>query len=255
MLEGQMVQIPLYLDWAFWSVAISVIAVVFSQLPPVHILLRRAKLDVEAYSRLHLTHTIGNPNVNLHLIINNIGGREIKVKKITLDFQREKEPAFTIPAQGYFQMPTDKTTVLLTSFKLKPKEEWAHMVQFFPPFSRKDEKEYKQHASNLKQDLEEKQRKKFTDPLVDMTADAGHVAPLLQFFKEHFQWMDGEYELTLKVETEPKAASLVKKYRITLFESDSKELEGYCDDYKYGLGVVYFNYERHTGITVPLIEA
>ena len=41
---------------------------------------------------------------------------------------------------------------------------------------------------------------------------------------------------------------------MTLFESDSKELTDYRDDYKYGFGVC-LDLQRHVGVIVPLTEA
>jgi len=58
--------------------------------------------------------------------------------------------------------------------------------------------------------------------------------------------------MTLK--TEPQHATVLKRYRVTLFESDSAELRGYAEDYKVGAGV-YWHIERHTGLTLPLTEA
>ncbi len=60
--------------------------------------------------------------------------------------------------------------------------------------------------------------------------------------------------MTLRVQTEPPNAMSDKHFRITLFESDSKELEDYRNDYKYGFGVS-LNSPRHLGVFVPLSEA
>lgn len=245
--------VPFYLDWKFWSVAVAVIALILSQLPPIHILLRRAKLDVEAYSRMHLTHKVGNPNAQLHLIISNPGGRELRIKGIELRLRRGTEDEFVLPAQTYLQSPGDKETVLLTSFKLKPKEEWAHIVNFLNFFSRQDEKSYRQLEANLRQELLAK-REALVDKNIIVTADDENVQPLIKFFESKFRWLPGEYELTLQVQVEPERASLSRRYRITLFESDSKELTDYRDDYKYGFGVC-LDSQRHVGVIVPLTEA
>ena len=42
---------------------------------------------------------------------------------------------------------------------------------------------------------------------------------------------------------------------MTLFESDSKELTDYRDDYKHGFGVCLKISQRHVGVIVPLTEA
>lgn len=94
-----MPSLPFYLDWQFWSAVVAAFALVLSQLPPVHVLLRRARLSCETYSRMHLTHKIGNPNAQWHLIIENAGGKAIRVKGIYLVFSREGGPSFELPAQ------------------------------------------------------------------------------------------------------------------------------------------------------------
>jgi hypothetical protein len=63
----------------------------------------------------------------------------------------------------------------------------------------------------------------------------------------------GEYEIDLRVQTEPPNAMSDRHYRITLFESDSKELEDYQKDYKYGFGVS-LDAARQQGLIVPLSE-
>lgn len=253
MAAEQMAQVPLYLDWKFWSVVVSAIAIILSQLPPIHIFLRRAKLGVEAYTRMHITHKLGNPNAQLHLIISNAGGREVKIKNITLQVCRGTEDSFTLPAQNYLQSPGDKEAVLMTSFKLKPNEEWAHIVNFLNYFSRVDEKLYRQLESNLRQDILRK-RDTLEDKTIDVAGDDGNVQPLLAFFEKKFRWLSGEYSVTLNVQVEPEKASVRKDYRFTLFESDSTELQSYRDDYKYGYGV-FLNHPRHGGSIVPLSEA
>lgn len=247
-----MAQPPFYLDWTFWAVVVAFLAIALSQLPPIHIMLRRAKLDIEAYSRIHLTHRIGNPNAQLHLIVSNIGGREVKVKSIVLHFKRGDEDRFTLPAQNY-QASGDKDTVLLTSFKLKPKDEWVHIVNFLNFFSRTDEKTFRQIESNLKNDIfAKKEIPDNKDKIVE--AMPSNVQPVIEFFQHKFRWVPGEYEIALEIQTEPQCAGVSKHYRVTLFESDSAELRSYADDYKIGAGVFWDN-ARHTGLILPLTEA
>lgn len=253
MAAEQLLQTPFYLDWKFWSAAVAFLALVLSQLPPLHVLFRRAKLDAEAYSQMHITHKIGNPNAQLHLILSNAGGRELRIRAIELQFKRGSEDTFVLPAKNYLQLPGDKEAVLLTSFKLKPGEEWAHIVNFLNFFSRPEDKLYKQLESNLRQDILAK-REALADKNDIVFADDANVTPLLTFFEKKFRWMPGEYEMTLRVQTDPPNAMSDKHYRITLFESDSKELEDYRNDYKYGYGVS-IDSARHLGVLVPLSEA
>jgi hypothetical protein len=253
---AQLTQLPFYLDWKFWlaavSLTVSVVAIILSQLPPLRVLFRRGKLDIEAYSRMALTHKIGNPIAQMHLIISNAGPREVKVKGIELHFQRDTEDRFPLPAQTYLQPPSGSDAVLLTSFKIKPDEEWEHDVNFFGLPSRKEEKEYRQFEANLTRDIAEK-RKALADQNDIVSADQENVQPLIKSFDEKFRWFSGEYYLTLQIQTEPAKASISKQYRITLFESDYEALKDSCDDYKYGWGV--FLPSQRSALFVPLTEA
>lgn len=237
MTAGQAVQIPFYFDWKFWSVVASVAAIILSQLPPLHILFRRARLNIEVYSRMALMHKVGNPSAQIHLIVSNAGGKDVRIKGIELHFQRmDSEDRFTLPAQGYLQHPNDNNAVLLTPFSLKPNHEWGHIVNCFKILPRKEEKEYRELETNLRNHIWAKLRDLPPDS-APVPADEEYVEPIVKSFQDKFTWHSGEYELTVEIRTEPAKSSIKKKYRITLFESDSKELEDYCEDYKFGWGV------------------
>jgi hypothetical protein len=48
------------MDWSFWAVVVAAIAIVFSQLPPIHYLIKKVKIDLELYSKISITHKVGN---------------------------------------------------------------------------------------------------------------------------------------------------------------------------------------------------
>jgi hypothetical protein len=249
----QAVNVPLYMDWSFWAVIVAAIAIVLSQLPPVHLLFRRARLDIEPYSRIHISHKIGNPNVQLHLILSNVGGRNVRVKGIAIRIRRDGKDVAVLPAQNYLQNPTDKSTVLLTSFSLKPKEEWAHIVNFLSYFSREDEKKYRSAESKLRGNILE-QRKSLDDKDRLVEAENKLISPFIKMFNEKFVWQPGEYEIAISVLASNKNANLEKNYRFTLFESDSTELSKVKDDYKFGDGINWDS-GKHVGVIVQIVEA
>jgi len=107
--------------------------------------------------------------------------------------------------------------------------------------------------SNLRQDILAKLGSS-ADKNEIVSAEDDNVTPLIEFFQKKFKWGHGEYNITLQVQTEPPNAIQDKHFRITLFESDSNELDGYKNDYKYGLGVS-LNSDKHTGLLISLSEA
>jgi hypothetical protein len=153
MVVEQITQIPFYLDWKFWSFFVALLALFISLLPQILMLIRRPKLEAEVYSHMHIKHKVGNPNSQFHLILSNTGGRTVKIKSISILFKRGDEDSFTLTAKNYLQHTSDKTTVLFTSYKLKPGEEWAHIVNFLNFFSREDDRSFREMESNLRLDF------------------------------------------------------------------------------------------------------
>ena len=243
---------PFYTDWTFWAFSIAFVAVLLSQLPPVHHMLKRAKLDVELHSSIALTHMVGNPNINAYLIINNIGGRAIKVKGMKVIIKRDDLDVGIYPAQTYLQDQNDLNSILFTQFLLKPSDEWRHLVDFVNYFDRENNKKFKLLEAELKADINE-QIKSFTNN--DQLANAKQelVDPLVELFVKNFIWLPGQYTIELEVNTNIQRANIIKKYRFTLFESDSDELTKYTEEYKTGAGI-YYPSATNKGIWVKITD-
>lgn len=241
---------PFYADWKFWSFMASVVAIGLSQLPPIHIWLRSARLTVEAYSQMFLNHGFGNPNAQLHLIVQNTGGRKIRVTAITLRFSSTNGQPFALPAANYYQKQGDKETVLFTPFSLLPGEEWAHIVTFFPWLSRADDKLIRDSKAILRRDIDAK-REGIEDEKQFVTADVASVAPFLELLNRQFKWLPNEYEMVVAVTTEPANAITDQRFRFVLFESDTITMRRVVDEYKFGGGIL-FDAHNNEGVFVPL---
>jgi hypothetical protein len=244
---------PFYLDWMFWTVVVSLLAIVLSQLPPIYLLLRPRRLEVEVHSRVQLAHRVGNPNVGLVVGLTNSGGRSLRIRSFQLELSRDDKPLMILPAQNYFETPSSTSSVLLVPFSLKPGENWSHSVNFLNYFDRQNERYYRKHLSDLNADIRQKlaARPKGTEEMV--VADPNVVAPFIELFNKLFVWQTGEYVIALSVTTEPGSASYSKKYRFTLYESDTDDLKKQTDDYKYGGGIT-FDVAQHLAVSVPLAE-
>jgi len=241
----------IFTDWKFWSVVVSSLALVLSQLPPIHVLIRKAKLDLDVYSRIYITHKIGNPNLQIHLILRNIGGRSLRIRKMNANISRSGQVVMKLPAQSYVSNPKDNQLVLLTSFNLKPEDEWSHMVSFLHYFDRNDEKIYREAELNLKNEIirqkEESGEKYFA------VAPSQLVEPFNRLFDKMFTWLAGEYMLEISIETDTPQANISKKYRFTVFESQTESLIKHKEGYPSGAGV-YWDSPSHVGLWVDVEE-
>lgn len=241
-----------YEDWTFWAVIVAATAIILSQIPPIHILVKSAKLDIELYSRIIVTHKVGNPNVRCHLILSNIGGRTLRIMGITITIIRDGKTVISLPGQLYQPDPNDSASLLLTKFILKPNDEWAATVNFLNYFSRSHEKKYKDAEAVLKKDIFEK-REALADKKSLVYADSENVIPFNDFFDEMFIWTPGEYEMIVNVKLNKNISQQEKRYRFTLFESDSEELIKYKDVYNVGDGIFYETSD-YRGIGVQITE-
>lgn len=244
---------PFYLDWTFWTVVASLLAIVLSQLPPIHLLLRPRRLEVEVHSRVQVTHHVGNPNVGLYVSIRNTGGRELRVYKLHIEVWRDEKALGIFPAQHYFETPSSQSSVLFVPFSLKPDEHWSHAVRFLNFFNRQTEKSYRENQSALNADIARKIEARPKDNEQAVIAEPSLTKPFFDLFSKLFVWEPGEYVFSLSVGVEPGSASYAKKYRFTIYESDTAELRKHTEDYKFGGGITY-NVQQHAGVYVPLSE-
>jgi hypothetical protein len=245
--------IPFYLDWKFWSFLVSGVAVLLSQLPPVKILIRPKNLEVEVHSRINVTHQVGNPNVGLHVSLDNSGGRDLRIKGLLLNIEKDGKKLVTLPAQSYFESATDKTSVLFVPFTLKPEEYWSHSVNFLNHFDRATEKSYRDSTTSLKLDLQGKFKERAENDKKNVVGDTKLVIPFTELFNKLFAWEPGEYIFELVVDSLPSSSTFSKKYRFTLFESDTRELKALTNDYQFGGGLIY-NVESHIGLFIAISE-
>ncbi len=245
---------PLYLDWSFWAVIVASIAVILSQIPPIHVLLKRARLDLEVYSKISITHKVGNPNLQLHLVLNNIGGRKIRVKSIEIHLSRDGKDLVVLPALNYLQQQSSKENLLFTAFSLKPNDEWGHIVNFLNYFGREDEKRYQEIEGNM---LADYRKNKSSTQNKDENIHE-HPSALVEsaqsFYNEKFIWSPGEYQMKVKVNTDNEAADLLKTYRFSVFESQTSTLSAITEYFKYG-GGLWWDPNLQTAVILEISEA
>lgn len=241
---------PLYLDWQFWSAIVALVALALTQFPPIRLWFRRSRLDIEVQSRVKITHKVGNPNLGMYVSIQNPGGRELRVRKVSVAVTRDGRPIGSYPAVSYFEGPNSNFPALFVPFVIRPNEMWAHNTIFLQFFDRSTEKLYRENQSALRKDIGRKFDERAQDNKELVVGDDRIVNQLLSLFDRLFIWLPGEYGLDLKVVIDS-GKEFSRHYRFTLFESDCDELRSYKDDYKHG-GGIWFDVERHMQLDVPL---
>ncbi|MGF6410987.1 hypothetical protein [Paraburkholderia sp. MM5482-R1] len=228
---------PFYADMGFYQWVIALAALALSQLPPVRLWFKRARLAVECFDKIVLDEEVGLPNTQWHLSVTNTGGREVRIQKITLTVTRGQDRV-EMTARGYFEKLSDPRATLLTPFRLKAGEEWSHGVTLSLTATREARQTYSAAAKALKDDITAKRATLQTNH-PDVEADQRVVQPLFALFDASFFWRAGEYEITLRIATNTPTADIARTFRFTLFESESDQLRAHREQLKFGNGVYF----------------
>jgi hypothetical protein len=243
-------------NWSFWAVVVALISVLLSQIPPIHEILKGAKLDLDIYHRITITHKIGNPNLQVYLLLSNVGGQTVKVVGINAIISRSESDEINLPAQNYYQKKNDQDTVIFTRFNLDPSEEWGHITNFLKFFDREDEKAYLKMENDLRADYRIYKENSKTSG--DNTEIYEHpkklVKPVFQFYDKNYFWKAGEYLMSINIITDKQSANITKNFRFTIFESHEETLNSIKDYYKYG-GSLYWNPDVNNTIHIDVFEA
>ena len=229
---------PIYLNWEFWTAISAVLALILSQIPPLYQLLGRAKLSIEVFPRIAIGHKVGYPNLQIGIVLSNAGGRQAKIKKILITILREGTTIATLPAQMYSPESEPTKQLLFTGFKIKPNEDRTHNFNFYMDLPRNQEREMSEKTLTLMNDIAAKKLKeKNTDVLIE--ADPADVQPFHEILIKNFIWLEGEYVMDIRVQSPDANVFVEKKFRFTLYESDSNQLRNYESRYKYGEGIFW----------------
>ena len=243
--------VPFYQNWTFWQWVVSLTALAIAVAPHIRRLWRGYKLDLEVWDQIRVIHTVGNPNVTAFIMLRNIGGKPVRVRGIELTFAPRDRPVFVLPGRSFYATRHENRQFLLAPFELNPGDEWSNSAYFFRPFNRAEDKHYRASVAALRANIVAK-REAMGQPKDDVEGDPELVAPFHKFFDEHFQWLPGEYDITITANVDPAKASVSRKVRMTLFESDSEELRSYTKDFKFGLGTVIFDSAKHPSLEIPV---
>lgn len=244
--------VPFYSDWTFWSMVVALAALLVSTAPYVLRWLRPGRLDMDLYDTLAISHKIGYPILQLHIRFQNIGARDVKVSRIAVTVKRDGQVLQTMSARNTVQ-PTGPA-LLFTPFKLQSREEWGQVVNFFLPFTREDDRVYRAAEYALRSNIIGKIQALNDQQRRAVEADPGLVTPFTSMFDAHFNWLPGQYDIEISMDTAPVAAALRQSYRFILFESDTQALRDLAQDYKLGAGVYFNNTERKEWVNPQLLK-
>lgn len=241
--------------WQAASAVIALIALVLSQLPPLHILFRRSRIELTPFKRMNLWHRLGNPNCSLLLVIHNVGGRPVHLDGMELEFQKDGQIAFVLPAQSYWPSEVQNPTeVPFTRIHLKAGDTWRNVIHFYRELGRSDENRARDLSNGLRAEVARlliaQGPQANNAPPVTVGDDV--LQPIISFFNEQFAYDVGEYRVIVNLSGSPAAVLKPASFRITLFESDVDLLRRQTQRYRTGDGVLWDSRPQDWIVTLPV---
>lgn len=226
---------PWYLDWSMWSSVAAFVALGLSIVPYLR-RFRKSRLEIDVYQRVFLTHKVGNPNAQLQVMLTNTGGKRIRVRGMSLDIKRAGDTLFSLVGVTYLHLPSASEGVLLAPFSLQVEQEWGHLVNFYQITTQQEQRTFRTFQKSIKDNIIA-QRVGMPPSAPDVEAPPELVAPALEYFNRRFKWFEGEFELTLTISTDTDFVAS-KKLRMTIFETDSQNLEECKTQLKFGRDIL-----------------
>jgi hypothetical protein len=230
-----------YKQTAVWGLALSVTAMVLSQLPPIKSWIASDKVATEISSRLGLPNTLGIPAFQVFIDLKNSGNRPISITNLVLDITYPNGTVRRVKAQSYSKIVSGQTNSIefpITSIALNPGLNWSELVSFYSDLSPSDEEAINRIRLQISQDHFSKIQARGGQygPLV--TANESIVAEATQFFDKKFDLEKGTYSVTIKCAVNGREVML-KQASFTLYDYHITTIKSQKEDFKFGAGIYY----------------
>lgn len=234
---------------AWLSLAVSVVAVILSQLPPLRTFISSAELDIDLNRNLQIRHIVGDIDLLPYVQISNSGSAPGVIGTIELVVTRKDTPSFkkVLTAQSYFLKPTSvglnqtPTAIPFGRIAVPPHETWDTYAEFFETPSSARRIEIARMQSKVSEQIQD--AIKMISPPNSKLAE---ISP--ELFSElssnaNARLKDfsiGEYILRARVlSTEVSQVLAEKCYTFAVYEGHISQLNAITEQYVYGAGIAY----------------
>lgn len=228
-----------------WSAIIALLALILSQLPPVHQLLRRRALHIVVPEYLTLYHFLGNLNLLGLVALHNTGGKALTVAKIDCIMTCDNS-VWHLPGLMYVSHRSQGASgqqnmeFFVEWSVLKPDEHWSETVHFFKPWKVQEEEDATEIIGKIRNNINAKLAQRPPEaPKILVEADDDLVREAKEFFQKRFQLAKGNYRLVIAALSEKDEVLALRGFDFTLFDNHIRTLRSVTDDYKVGAGIYY----------------
>lgn len=228
-----------YKRTAVWSVLISAfavlisfVAIVLSQVPPIREWIPQTHVTTELGNYVGLPLTVGIPNYQILVRLENAGNRTVTISNIQLRVIHPNAKEQELKALSYFYSG-ESQQYEPTSIKLKAGETWEGLVIFQRSLTPDEQETINRLRLDIAHSIFLRNR---TENTTASEADPASVEQAVKFFNEEFELSKGQYKALLTSENNGKRETL-KEITFALYDYQINTLRSQAEDYKYDLGV------------------
>ncbi len=224
-----------YADWTFWSNLVAWFTFLLLVIPKIRMYLKKSAFTCEVHHSTQMTHKLGATNLSWNVKFENVGGKDVDIRKITVFCEDASGTGIVLPAQSYF---VDKfaNASIFTGFRIKPGETWQAYLWLIESLTREEERELRGLESSARLDIQLGQ----TTGVPPILSQPIHER-CMAFFHRRFKPVANEYLVRIEVETSDGKLTNFSGYRFTLFDTDIAELVAYSERYINGDGVYWYS--------------
>lgn len=225
---------------AFFSLAVAMSALIFSQLPPALDWAPEHDLRADISKKILIDNVMGIVGYVLTLDIKNKGNRNEVVSKLVLELTYPDGTKKTFPAESFSRQVANRPPINypLTSIELNPGERWVESISFFSEISPSDEESISRFRVNIFKEIVQA-RQNSSNPGKLFVASPETVKGVTSFFNRNFDLQKGEYIGSIKFLGSDQETLLEKKLKFTIYEFHLSLIKSQTEDYKFG-GGIYF---------------
>ena len=240
----------------FYGVVIAALALLVSLLPPVLNLIKGTSVEISLASTAELTtHAIGYPGLNIHIGVENAGGRSATIRQFRCNLTHVNTSR-NWPMEVYVSLSPGSNSLGQPNFRplgwvsVKAGEVWSGVVRCESLLSDADPEITDRVSEKFDQSIRQQLAKRVfqTSELAQVPDNLTNEA--ISLFDERFDLLAGTYKITMTATLAQIKADVTatRHFEVTPFAID--QLRRIKDDFPFGMGILYPS--RKGGTTVRL---
>ena len=243
----------------FYGVVIAAIALLVSLLPPALSLVKGTSVEISiASTALLTTHAIGYPSLNIHIGVENIGGRSSTIRQFSCDLTHV-ETERNWPMEVYVSLSPSSNSLGQPDFhplgwiSIKAGEVWSGVVRCESWLSDDDRVRIDRIIEKFDQSIQQQLASRVFPTSEPAKVPDNLTGEAISLFDKRFELLAGTYKITMTSVLAQSEADVTATRHFIVTPLAIDQLRRIKDDFPSGAGIFYPS--RRGGTTIRLSRA